>query len=614
MRRTFWTFAVFISMLFLVMGVILNFIAHDYLDKVIEEKVQRDVRMLTVISQGAEISNNFERIEEDLMVWFDNDPKIIILSMQINDDNPIIEFDKDIETEHYYQFEHSILSPSGRNITFVMKYNLTDHKKDIVVFTWIFLLIACILTFVFIIILWMILKYMAIKPLQNEIAIRKKTEVSLSEANTILNRSPVVVFLWKNDKDWSVKFVTDNVKKLSGYSKQDFIDGNISYSKIIHKDDVNKVFEEVAKYSKIEGLISFTHKPYRIIAENGDIKWIEDVTHIRRDSKGTITYYEGIVFDITARVEAKNKFEDSEKRYHGLIDSTSEGFWWLASDNKTIDANQSLCRMLGYSLEEIIGKSPADFVDAANNKIFKKQMSQRRKTKHRTFEISLKRKDGTNVQTLFKATTLQDRNGKINGCFALITEMTKLKKLKDELQQSEQKFKDLVEKSNIAILIEDKDGNFTYFNESFHKLFGYTADEIKKTSNSDLVHPDDFKKVMGYHNKRINGEKVPSDYEHRAIKKDGSIIYLSLNVIPTMEDNKIVGTHSYIWDITDRKQAELELIKHRDHLEELVEERTSELEDKNTDLQRFFDATVDRELRMKELNGEVETLKNQLKK
>jgi len=69
------------------------------------------------------------------------------------------------------------------------------------------------------------------------------------------------------------------------------------------------------------------------------------------------------------------------------------------------------------------------------------------------------------------------------------------------LQESEIKYKDLVEKSKIAILIDDKDGKFTYFNDQFPQLYNYTANEIKKKSKRELVHPDDIERVISYHNK-----------------------------------------------------------------------------------------------------------------
>ena len=77
--------------------------------------------------------------------------------------------------------------------------------------------------------------------------------------------------------------------------------------------------------------------------------------------------------------------------------------------------------------------------------------------------------------------------------------------------------------------------------------------------------------------------------------------------------------HGKVWitvhtDITKRKQAEEELEKHRDHLEEFVKERTAELEKKNAELKRYNKLFVGREFRIKELRDKVKELENRLKK
>lgn len=121
---------------------------------------------------------------------------------------------------------------------------------------------------------------------------------------------------------------------------------------------------------------------------------------------------------------------------------------------------------------------------------------------------------------------------------------------------AEDRYKDLVEKAGIAILIDDLEGNFIYFNNRFNEIFGYTPEELKKKSKFSLVHPHHLNEVMKLHKSRQKGEKVPTRYEFDGVKKDGTVINLETEVVLLKEGDKPIGTRSYSWDITERKNSE----------------------------------------------------------
>lgn len=146
--------------------------------------------------------------------------------------------------------------------------------------------------------------------LEQEIQERKKTTRALEEANNIINKSNSVAFLWENTTGWPVKFVTENVHRLFGYSAEEFTTNTISYLKVIHPDDIQRVYQEVVENTGSVGDQYFEHAPYRIITKHNEIKWVSDNTFIRRNKNGEITHFQGIVEDITQRIEAEeNKAE-----------------------------------------------------------------------------------------------------------------------------------------------------------------------------------------------------------------------------------------------------------------------------------------------------------------
>ena len=115
----------------------------------------------------------------------------------------------------------------------------------------------------------------------------------------IFARSPAVAFLWRNEPGWPVEFVSDNIERISGYTRDDFISGRIGYAGIIHPDDQARVAYEVTRASSDSQVMNFSHKPYRLVTGSGDLKWIQDDTEIRRDPDGVVTHYEGIIYDVT---------------------------------------------------------------------------------------------------------------------------------------------------------------------------------------------------------------------------------------------------------------------------------------------------------------------------
>jgi len=163
----------------------------------------------------------------------------------------------------------------------------------------------------------------------SDITDRTKAEAELrsalqkrEELEFIINQSQVIAFLWRDAEGWPVEFVSESIKQF-GYTPEDFIERHISYADIIHGDDLKRVDNEVALYSK-QGVTEFTHE-YRIITKSGDIRWVNDITWIRRDQNGTITHFQGVVLDVTERHQAEEEIHKLNKELENrVIDRTIE--------------------------------------------------------------------------------------------------------------------------------------------------------------------------------------------------------------------------------------------------------------------------------------------------
>lgn len=125
-----------------------------------------------------------------------------------------------------------------------------------------------------------------------------------------------------------------------------------------------------------------------------------------------------------------------------------------------------------------------------------------------------------------------------------------------EHREVEKRFRDLVENAGIAILIDDIEGDFIYANERLAEIFGYTLEEIREKGIRSVVHPDDLPRVMRNHRDRLRGESSPDRYEFKGVRKDGSVVFVDVSAVAISEGGKLVGTRSYIKDISEQKIAE----------------------------------------------------------
>lgn len=174
---------------------------------------------------------------------------------------------------------------------------------------------------------------------------RRQAEELLREAYNIINKSPAVVFLWKNAEGWPVEYVSENVVNLFGYSDREFVSGEVSYAAIVHPDDLKRVSQEVSSYGGEEERKEFSHKPYRIITKQGEIKWLDDMTFIRRNEKGDITHYQGIVLDVSERVRANDEMKKLQDSLHRAQKMESLG---LLAGGVAHDLNNVLAGIVSY--------------------------------------------------------------------------------------------------------------------------------------------------------------------------------------------------------------------------------------------------------------------------
>jgi len=170
---------------------------------------------------------------------------------------------------------------------------------------------------------------------------REKARTALKELEHIINQSSVTVFLWGAETHLPVEFVSDNIRQF-GYSPEDFYIRSGLFSNIIHSEDSKRVSEEVSRY--IAGGHTKFSQEYRILNAQGETRWIERQMWIRRNERGVITHYQGIVTDITSRKQMQKDLEEAREKAEAANRAKSE---FLA--NMSHEIRTPMNAILGFS-------------------------------------------------------------------------------------------------------------------------------------------------------------------------------------------------------------------------------------------------------------------------
>lgn len=137
------------------------------------------------------------------------------------------------------------------------------------------------------------------------------------------------------------------------------------------------------------------------------------------------------------RVEALDELSRSEERYRTLVESMQEGIFMIDQEGALTYVNHQVCKMLGRSRQDIMGKKLSEFVDESRRDDFLAQQDKRKEGFAERYDLIFKHVEGHKIFTLIAPTPLFDGAGEFQGSFGVVTNVTKLKLLENQLVQAQ---------------------------------------------------------------------------------------------------------------------------------------------------------------------------------
>ncbi len=165
-------------------------------------------------------------------------------------------------------------------------------------------------------------------------------------------------------------------------------------------------------------------------------RWLEHWSQPVRSglyAGGRIEHY----YDITARKRAEKAVRDTERKYRQFLENLQEGVWAVDRNGYTTFANTHLASMLGYSVEEMLGKHMFTFMDEHGREIYQKEMERREKGRKTRREFEFLRKNGTKTYAFLEESPLTDDDGNYEGTIAGILDVTEYRALEAQLRQAQ---------------------------------------------------------------------------------------------------------------------------------------------------------------------------------
>jgi len=424
----------------------------------------------------------------------------------------------------------------------------------------------------------------------------KEREASIK---SILKAAPIGIGLVHNRV---LSWVSDHMSEMLGYSGDELIGQS---ARIVYGSE-----EEFERVGRVK---------YRDIEEKGigaiETRWrrkdgSEIEVHLRSTPVDPADLAQGIIFtalDITEGKHAQKALRESERRYRRITEAITDYIFTVRVTNghpaETYHGPNCVA-VTGYTTEEfssdpflwirMVPQEDQDLVRAQASDLLVGHEA-------RSIEHRIMRKDGQIRWVSNSLVPNYDVEGNLLSYDGLIRDITNRKIAEETVRESEERYRQLVETMNEGLAMADHEYVFTFINEKFAEMLGYSREEMVGRHLLEFVHEDyqDFMKDQMA--KRRTGETKSYEIDWRA--KDGGRVYTLISPKGFYDSlGQFTGSLGVLTDITDRKRAEEALQKAHAELELRVQERTAELLSTNEQLKKEIEdrKRVEEDLRQSE--------------
>lgn len=378
----------------------------------------------------------------------------------------------------------------------------------------------------------------------------------LGEYLNILDNTREVIYIAEFiDKRYiyhNMLYVNKQASAVFGYDPDEFIRDPGLWIKIIHRDDISAVRE--AALDMLDSGRPLTYQ-YRVRPKNSDdYIWVEDrIAPLR--GPGIRNGIQGAISDINVRKRMETALRENEEKYRLLFEKETDAIILIDAGTLEIqEVNEAFIKLYEYSREEAVSMKVTELAgkEGAEN------ASLRRTLTENSGPASIRwhrKKDGSAFPVEITSGMFQLKGRRM--ICAIIRDIIVRVQYETALQESENKFRDLSEKSIVGIYLI-QDDTFTYVNPAYARIFGYSADElIGKKGPESLVLAADWPLVKTTLANRLNGEALSIHYDYRGATKSGETLFLDAYDTKTIFQGRpaIIGT---VLDVTERKRVEEE--------------------------------------------------------
>jgi len=399
----------------------------------------------------------------------------------------------------------------------------------------------------------------------------KEMHISLAKYKTLFECFPLGVTV--SDDAGNILETNPIAEKLLGVSHNEQIQRDINGQEwvIVQSDGTPMPPEKYASVQALKQKCKVENVEMGIVKSDNPITWINvTATPLPLEGYGVIITYN----DITKRKQVEEVLRESESSLRDAQEIAKMGSWELDMVTQKDRCSDNYFKILGFKPNE--GEPTFELfrskIHPDDVQILDENFAARIKDKTpSSIELRLIQPDGTFkwIQINISPVLEDDKLVKLKG---VIIDITERKQAEETLQESEEKFRSIMENSADTLLLINQQGRIVYANKEVLNMLGYTIEEVKSKTIVDLSPADRIDEYLNLFSRALKEGKL--SFELDILRKDGDIISTDLNSV--LLPNGLLFASCR--DITEKKQAQKELLEYRDHLEELVKERTKELE------------------------------------